>query len=190
MWRARLIALASSRCFLAETAVMRAGDDLAALGDEALEQADVLVVDRRERPCPRRGSSCGGGKMGGPSVNPHLFVARAKLGDGHRGRGGRRGRDVAAGTTVAAVAAVVAVALARSAHHRRRTFFMLIDADGHVADDVFVDVGLALELGDDAGGASMSSSDVMRLAVLGDAVGEAAQAPGLGLDDLAAIVGR
>src|SRR5690606_35799671 len=30
--------------------------------------------------------------------------------------------------------------------------------------------------------------DVMRLAVLGDAVGEAAQAPGLGLDDLALIV--
>src|SRR6202008_1493277 len=31
--------------------------------------------------------------------------------------------------------------------------------------------------------------DVMRLAVLGDAVSEAAQAPGLGLDHLAAIVG-
>ena len=29
----------------------------------------------------------------------------------------------------------------------------------------------------------------MRLAVLGDAVGEAAKAPGFGLDDLAAIVG-
>ena len=29
---------------------------------------------------------------------------------------------------------------------------------------------------------------VMRLAVLGDAVGEAAQAPGLGLDDLALVV--
>ena len=40
-----------------------------------------------------------------------------------------------------------------------------------------------------AAGASMSSSDVVRLAVLGDAVGEAAQAPGLGLGDLPAIVG-
>ncbi len=44
---ARLIAWASSRCFLAETAVMRRRHDLAALGNVALQEADILVVDLR-----------------------------------------------------------------------------------------------------------------------------------------------
>ena len=39
-----------------------------------------------------------------------------------------------------------------------------------------------------AGGRIEIESDVMRLAVLGDPIGEAAQAPGLGPDDLPAIV--
>ena len=47
MKRARLMALASSRCFLCDTAVMRRRHDLAALGDEALQQLHVLVVDLR-----------------------------------------------------------------------------------------------------------------------------------------------
>ena len=67
---------------------------------------------------------------------------------------------------------------------------MRVDADGHEADDVFVDAGLALELGDRRRRGIDVEHDVMRLAVLGDAVGEAAQAPGFGLDDLAAVVGE
>src|SRR6185369_2742135 len=65
---------------------------------------------------------------------------------------------------------------------------MLIDADGEEADDVLVDVRLALELGDGRGRGVEVEGDVMRLAVLGDAIGEGAKAPGLGLDDLPAIV--
>ena len=67
---------------------------------------------------------------------------------------------------------------------------MLVDADGQEADDVFVDVGLALELGDGGRGRVDIEHHVMRLAVLGDAVSEAAQAPGFGLDHRAAIVGE
>ena len=65
---------------------------------------------------------------------------------------------------------------------------MLVDADGEEADDVLVDVRLALELGDRRRRGVDVEHDVMRLAVLGDAVGEGAKAPGLGLDDLPAIV--
>ena len=65
---------------------------------------------------------------------------------------------------------------------------MLVDTNREEADDVLVDVGLALELGNCRGRGIDVERDVMRLAVLGDAVGEAAQAPGFGLGDLAAIV--
>jgi hypothetical protein len=60
---------------------------------------------------------------------------------------------------------------------------MPIDADGHVADDVLVDAGLALDLCDYAGGRIDFEHHIMRLAVLRDAIGEAAQAPVFGLDD-------
>ena len=66
---------------------------------------------------------------------------------------------------------------------------MVVDADGHEADDVFVDAGLALQLGHRRRRGIDVEHDIMRLAVLGDAVGEAAQAPGFGLDHLAAVVG-
>ena len=66
---------------------------------------------------------------------------------------------------------------------------MRIDADGHVAQDVFVEAGLALEFGQRRGGGIDVEHDIMRLAVLGDAVSEAAQAPGFGLDHLATVVG-
>src|SRR3546814_6655090 len=65
---------------------------------------------------------------------------------------------------------------------------MLIDLDGQVAEDVLVDLRLALQLGDERRGRVDLEHDVMRLAVLLDAVGEAAKTPGLGLYDLAAIV--
>src|SRR3546814_13869996 len=65
---------------------------------------------------------------------------------------------------------------------------MRIDLDGQVADDVLVDLRLALQLGDERRGRVDLEHDVMRLAVLLDAVGEAAKTPGLGLYDLAAIV--
>jgi hypothetical protein len=63
-----------------------------------------------------------------------------------------------------------------------------VDAHGHVADHVLVDRDLALHLNDGGGRAIDLHHHVMRLAVLRDAIGEAAQAPGLRLDDLAAIV--
>jgi hypothetical protein len=65
---------------------------------------------------------------------------------------------------------------------------VLVDLDREVADHVLVDLGLALELGDDRGRRLEIERDIMRLAVLRDPVGELAEAPGLGLDDLAAIV--
>src|SRR5205085_9377940 len=96
---------------------------------------------------------------------------------------------IAARATVAAVATIAAVALL-AAHHRRRTLFMVVDADGEEADDVLVDVGLALELGNRRGRGIDVEGDVMGLAVLGDAVSEAAQAPGFGLDHRPAVIGQ
>src|SRR6185503_8843859 len=51
------------------------------------------------------------------------------------------------------------------------------------------DVRLTLELGDSSRGSVEVERDIMRLAVLGDAVGKGAQPPGLGLGDRPAIVG-
>ena len=65
---------------------------------------------------------------------------------------------------------------------------MLVHLDGHVADHVLVDLRLALELRDDMGRRLEIERDVMRLAVLGDPIGDVAKTPGLGLDDLPAIV--
>jgi hypothetical protein len=138
MWRARLIARASSRCFLAETAVIRDWDDLAALGNESLQQANVLVIDPRSV-LAREGAG----------------LAAAEKCSSHSILHPRRGRPL---TTLAAVSAAIApVAAALAAHHRRRALLMLVHADRHEADHVLVDVGLALELGNAAGGASTSS---------------------------------
>src|SRR3954471_908378 len=94
---------------------------------------------------------------------------------------------IAAVTAVAAIPTVALAALV-AAHHRRRALLMRVDAQGHIADDVLVDLGLALELGDDRGRRFEIEHHIMGLAVLRDPVGEGAQAPGLGLGDLAAIV--
>ncbi len=66
---------------------------------------------------------------------------------------------------------------------------MRVDADRHEAEDVFVEAGLALKLGHRRGRGIDVEHDVMRLAVLGDAVGEAAQAPCFSLDHRSAVVG-
>src|SRR5690349_5615924 len=84
--------------------------------------------------------------------------------------------------TVVAVAAVAAFGpalafLLAAAHHRGRAALMLVDADGEEADDVLVDVRLALQLGDRGGRRVDVEGDVMRLAVLGDAIGQRTETP-------------
>jgi hypothetical protein len=64
---------------------------------------------------------------------------------------------------------------------------VLVDTDGHVADDVFVDAGLTLELSDDRARCVDVEHHEMRLAVAFDLVGEGLEAPGLGLEDLAFV---
>ncbi len=64
---------------------------------------------------------------------------------------------------------------------------MLLDGDRHVAQHVFGDAHLALHLVDGSGRGIDVHEDVMRLAVLLDAVGEGLQAPVFGTPDLAAI---
>ena len=65
---------------------------------------------------------------------------------------------------------------------------MLLDADGEPADHVLADAVLPLELGDDRAGALEIEQHEVRLAVAVDLVGEALEAPGLGLGDLAAAL--
>src|SRR3569833_1603884 len=96
-------------------------------------------------------------------------------------------RAVATIATTFAVIATLAVALLL-AHHHRRAFFMAVDADGHVADHVFVDLRLALQLGHDVARRVDFEHHVVRLAVLGDLVRQAAQTPILGLDDRALVI--
>jgi len=83
-----------------------------------------------------------------------------------------------------AAATVVAVALL---HHRGRAFFMGFDGDGHVTKNVFVDLRLALEFSNNVAGSFEGEHHIMRLAVLGDLVGQGAKTPGFGLGDLATI---
>src|SRR5205085_8961408 len=90
---------------------------------------------------------------------------------------------VAAEAAAAIVALTVAIGLA---HHGRRTFLVLFDADGEVANDVFGDPLLPLDLGDRGGGRIDVHQHEMRFAILVHAVGEGAHAPVLGLGDLAA----
>jgi hypothetical protein len=106
------------------------GHDLAAFGHEALQQAHILVVDDWRILAGEWGRTCGGGKTGGPSVA--LLSVTARL--------------------------AVALATVTLAHHRAGAFLMRVDADGQVADDVFVDAGLALKLATTGPGPSNASS--------------------------------
>src|SRR3546814_10676099 len=76
--------------------------------------------------------------------------------------------------TVATGAALAAFALA---HLGGGAGFRLVNLDGHVADDIFVYRGLALQLCNDASGGIDVQHHIMRFAVLRDFVGEAAKAP-------------
>src|SRR4051794_14140026 len=165
-----------------------AGNDLAALRDEALEQADVLVIDAGRVLAGERAGfaaaeewACHGclsfplgfSEVAGRAVAPVRTVAARAA--------------VAAVTAIPTVAAVTALAPLVAAHHGGGAGLVLVDADRHVADDVLVDLGLALQLGDDAGRCLEVEHYVMALAVLGDPVSEASKPPGLGLGDLATI---
>src|SRR5947209_5004391 len=87
------------------------GDDLAALGDEPLEQAHVLVIDLW-----RVLAGEGAGLAAAEECASHLLdlLFAVEIGD--------------AVATVATVAATRALLVA-AAHHRRRAVFELVDAD-------------------------------------------------------------
>ena len=64
---------------------------------------------------------------------------------------------------------------------------MLLDGDGEPADHVFADAVLPLELCDHAARTLDVEHHEVGLAVAVNLVGEALEAPGLGLDDLPAV---
>src|SRR4030088_3701577 len=77
-----------------------------------------------------------------------------------------------------AAATVVAITIAIGlAHHRRGTFLVLLDANGEIADHVFADPLLALDLGDRRRGAIDVEQHEMRLAILVHPIGQGANAP-------------
>src|SRR3546814_19267747 len=76
--------------------------------------------------------------------------------------------------TVATGAAFAAFALV---HHGGGAGFRLVNLDGHVVDDIFVDSGLALQPCHDASGGITVQHHLTRLAVFRAFVGGAAQAP-------------
>jgi hypothetical protein len=115
IWRARLIARASSLLLGADRGDA-ARDDLASLGDEALEQADVLVIDLR-RILAREGAALAAAEKWACHVAVSLrlsveFVAAAAA------------VAVAARSTIVVAIAATLVALT-AAHHHRRTLLML-----------------------------------------------------------------
>src|SRR4051812_14671625 len=164
-----------------------AGNDLAALRDEALEQADVLIVDAGGV-LAGKGAGLAAAEKGACHDVSSFSLSVGEVGTGGAVAAIRTVAARAAITAVATITTVAALAVAVAApHHRGGAGLVLVDADRHVTDDVLVDLGLALELGDDAGRSFEIEHHVMTLAVLGDAVGEGAQAPGLGLGDRAAV---
>src|SRR5262249_17814868 len=84
-------------------------------------------------------------------------------------------------TTVVTITVTIGLA-----HHRGRAFLELLDANAQITDHVFADPLLALNLGDRRRRRVDVEQHEMRLAILVDAVGEGAHAPGFGLGDLAA----
>ena len=86
----------------------------------------------------------------------------------------------------AAAAALVALAVALDlAHHGRRAFLKLVDANGEIAQHVFVDALLALDLHDRGRRGIKVEQREMRLAVLVDAEVQRLHAPVFVLGDLA-----
>src|SRR5205085_6752211 len=97
-------------------------------------------------------------------------------------------RAVAALPAEAALAPpVVAVAVTIGlAHHCGGAFLVLVDAHREVAQDVFVEPHLALDLGERRAGRLDVEQGHVGLAVLANPVGQRFHAPILGLRDLAA----
>ena len=119
MKRARLIALASSRCFLCRDRRDARRHDLAALGNEALQQLHVLVVDLRRVLRPRTGRSCAGGRRDGVRLLRHHRHRRQSRRDLRRRRSRRD-------STSRRHHRRRQIHRRRRRHHRRRT-----GADGH-----------------------------------------------------------
>src|SRR3546814_1300355 len=122
------MAWASSRCFLADTAVMRLGT--------ILPRSDTKPWSRRTSLYSIFGASLAAKgqllrrrKNGRAMFQISLFASRGFF-------------ALAARAAIATLAARTALGAFLLAHHDRRAGFQLIDLDGHVADDVFVDLGL------------------------------------------------
>src|SRR3546814_12540100 len=86
--------------------------------------------------------------------------------------------------TVATGAALAAFALA---HHGGGAGFRLVNLDVHVADDIFVDRGLALQLCNHARGGLAVQHHILRFAVLRYLFDQAAQDPLFRLADFPLI---
>src|SRR5450432_4411889 len=90
---------------------------------------------------------------------------------------------VATETAATVVAITVAVGLA---HHRRGAFLVLVDTNGEIADHVFADPLLPLDLGDRRRRAVDVDQHEIGFAILVHPVGEGTYAPVFHLHDLAA----
>src|SRR5690348_2256952 len=139
------------------------GHDLAALGDVTLQQLHVLVVDLRRIGARERAGLAAaeeGTARAALSCECHGLVLRTGAGFVVAARAALATIATVAAVTIAteaavaeaaaAVTALVAVAI-RLAHHRRGAFLELFDANGQVAQHVFREALLALDLGDGRG---------------------------------------
>src|SRR6516225_130646 len=96
-----------------------------------------------------------------------------------------------AAISIAAEAAATIVALAVAIcfpHHGRGSFLKLLDAHAQIADHVFTDAFLPLDLGDRRRRRVDVEQHEVRLPILVHAVGEGAHAPVFRLGDLAAVL--
>src|ERR1700730_5286247 len=189
------MARASSRCFLAETAVMRLGTILPRSDTYRINSLESLKsifgafgpvngqVLRRRKNGRRAPASamfllldhCIGIVTPAPwtvtTITTTVTIAT----------------EAAVAVAADPAATVVAITIAiRLAHHGRRTFFVFFDANGQIANHVFADPLLALDLGDSGRRRVDIQQHKMCLAVLVHAVGQRTHAPVLGLGDLAA----
>src|SRR5580704_7678418 len=153
-----------------------AGHDLAALGDVALQQLHILVVDLR---------GVGAGKRAHLAA-AHEGAARSGGGGGSFGGGGVRHGflSLALGRNFVETALAVAVA---AGEHGRELQIELIDAQGEVAQHVFVDGEQAFHLLDRVRRRVDRQERIVALAVLLDPIGEVAKAPVLNLGDVSAL---
>jgi hypothetical protein len=123
------------------------------------------------RLCLEMGKICDGGKMDVTlCIISFAWAARTAI------------------TTVAAIWTITAFWAIILAHHNRWALFMGINADGHIANDVFIQPCLTFQFGNNIAAGIDIKHDKMRFAILLDFIGQRAQTPGFGLDDLAFII--